>query len=152
MKAIGVVVLLLLVALGVATFLLTRPPDRTLSASEHAWVERYVAWTKKTERLVDDAYIGVGSSSARKNSRLLDPLRACSASFERLGDRPALLRYVDEAARSACGEAEYAVQLNDDFAVTSFATTKLHLQRAGEWLVAGRDELDEELDNEEARR
>ena len=142
MKGIGAFVLLLLVALGVATFFVTRPADRTLSASERSWVTKYVAWTGEINR----AYVGMGFSAAAKNSRLLAPLRACSDSFQRLGARPSALRDVDESARTACGEAEYAVQVNDRFATASLATTKRHLRQAGEWLHVSRRQLHERFD------
>jgi hypothetical protein len=145
-KGIGAFVLLLLVALGVATFLVTRPADRTLSGSERGWVTKYVAWTGKTERVIDRAYVGMGFSTAAKNSRLLAPLRACSDSFQRLGPRPTALRDVDESARTACGEAEYAVGVNDRFATASLATTKRHLRQAGEWLHVSRRQLHERFD------
>ena len=146
MKGIGAFVAVLLVALGVVTFFLTRPADRTLSPSEHAWATKYLAWTGKTEGQIDAAYVGMSLSEKAKNARLLAPLRTCSDAFQRLGPRPSALRDEDESARTACGEAEYAIRVNDRFALASVATTKRHLRQAGEWLQVGRRHLKEQFD------
>jgi hypothetical protein len=141
-KGIGIVVLLLVVGLGSASYFFTRPPDRALDATERNWVTRYQAWATKTERVVDRAFVGLGTLPAT-NARLLAPLRRCSASVRRLGDAPEPLKDVRESAEAGCGEVEYAVSVNDRFAAASLATTKQHLNRAEEWLVLGRRQLHE---------
>jgi hypothetical protein len=143
-KGIAVFVALLLVGLGVASYLLTRPADRTLSPSDGAWVTRYEAWTRRTERLVDHAYTGMGDSAAQ-NSRLLAPLMTCPASFAALGQSPDLLKRVRGAAQAACGETQVSIEVNDQFALASLATTKQHLYQAEDWLRQGRSRLREQL-------
>jgi hypothetical protein len=140
-KGIGVFVLLLLVGLGVTGYVVTRPPDRDLDAQGRAWVTKYEAWVGRTERRVDAASVGMGFSSERRNARLLEPLRACSVSFGRIGPPPTLLSSVQEAAAAACGQAEHAVRVNDRFGFASLATTKLHLDEAGDQLRLSRSNL-----------
>ena len=44
MKAIGIIVLLLVIGLGVVTFMVTKEPDRTLDAQGQTWVDAYQSW------------------------------------------------------------------------------------------------------------
>lgn len=135
MKGIGVFVLVLLVGLGMATYFVTRPPDRRLDAQGRAWVDRYEAWRGKTERKLDRAHVGMTLDTPVRNERLIEQLRNCAVSFGRVGRPPTLLNPVQEAVYAACGEAEYAVQLNDEFGVSSLASTKRHLHEASDRLV-----------------
>lgn len=134
MRGIGAFVLLLLVAVGVVGYAATRPPDRDLDLQEQAWVRKFRSWRDTTERRVDAASAGIGFTSAKRNARLLEPLRGCTISFGRLGLVPTLLESVEEASLDACGQAEHAVAVNDRFAFASLATTRLHLNQAGDRL------------------
>jgi hypothetical protein len=106
-----------------------------------AWVDRYESWTDTTQRRIDRAVAGMGFSSKRKNARLIEPLRGCSVSFGRIGEPPAFLKPVREIVIEACGEAEYAVQVNDRFGTANLATTNLHLREAEQRLLLSRREL-----------
>jgi hypothetical protein len=99
----------------------------------------------KTERQVDGALVKTSLSSEAGNVRLLEPLRTCSASFARIGPPPKLLESVQDAVLAACGQAEYAVQVNDRFGVASPATTKLHLNEAEDRLALSRRNLHTQL-------
>ena len=149
MKAIGAFVLVLLVGLGVAMYVVTRPPNRELDAQGRAWVQKYEIWADATGRRIDCAVIGMTLSSEAKNARLIEPLRRCSASFARLGEPPALLRPVQEVVQDACGEAQYAAQVNDEFGTSSLATVQLHLNEAEDRLVLARRTLRTQLGQEE---
>lgn len=145
MKGIAIFVALLLAGLGVATYLSTRTPHRTLSPSDRSWVTRYRSWTAKNARLIDVAYTGMGDS-VKKNARLLDPLLTCFATLTGVGEPPSFLKRVEEAAQTACGEAQFATQLNDKYATASLATTKQHLARAEDGLQLGLRRLRDELE------
>lgn len=134
MKGIAVVVALLVGGLLVAGYVVTRPEDRDLDAAEQAWVRDFRAWHAETERHVESAVVGIGFASEKTNARRVEPLRACSASLERLGVVPPLLASAYEAALDACGQAERAVALNDAYGFASLASTKLHLGEAGDRL------------------
>jgi hypothetical protein len=134
MKGIGAFVLVLLVALGVVMYVVTRPPDRVLDARGEAWVDEFQGWRSAKQRTVDRAIVGLTFSSQEKNARGLEPLRACTASLRRLGAPPELLAPVEEAALDACGQAEHAVALNDRFDTASLASIRLHLNEAGDRL------------------
>jgi len=54
-----------LVGMGVATYLVTRPPTRELDAPGKAWVERYEKWADTTQRQLDRAVVGMNFSSSR---------------------------------------------------------------------------------------
>jgi hypothetical protein len=144
-RAIGTIVALLILGLGVAMYIVTRPPNRELDAVGRTWVRDYEAWTDTTRRQIRTAEIGLGFSSEARNTRLLDPLRTCSFSFVRIGPPPTLLGSVEEAVIAACGEAEYAVQVNERFGAASLATTKLHLGEADDRLRLSRRILEVEL-------
>lgn len=145
MKAIGTIVAVLLIGLGVAVFVVTRPPNRELDPEGRTWVRNYEAWVGKAERQIRKAEIGLGFSSPAKNARLLEPLRTCSFSFARIGRPPEFLGSVEEAVIAACGEAEHAVRVNDRFGVASLATTTLHLGEADDRLRLSRRNLQVDL-------
>lgn len=134
MKGIATVVALLVGGLLVAGYVVTRPEDRDLDAAERAWVRDFRVWRANAERRVESAVVGIGFASEQRNARLLEPLRACSASLARLGAGPPLVGSAYEAALDACGQAERAVSLNDAYGFASLATTKLHLGEAADRL------------------
>lgn len=134
MKGIGAFVLILVVALAVVSYVVTRPTDRDLDAQEQAWVRDFRGWRDATERRVERASVGLSFESEAENARLLEPLRTCSASLGRLGPAPSLLASAEEAAVTACARAEHAVRVNDSFGFASLATTKLHVDEAGDRL------------------
>ena len=134
MKGIGAFVLVLLVALGVVMYVVTRPPDRVLDPQGEAWVDEFQGWRSAKERTVDRAIVGLTFTSQKKNARGLEPLRTCTASLRRIGTPPELLAPVEDAALDACGQAEHAVALNDRFDTASLASIRLHLNEAGDRL------------------
>ncbi len=127
MKAIGIIVLLLVVGLGVMTLFVTREPDRELDSQGRSWVAEYETWRGTVSRQVGVAARGVTLETEAKNARLLEPLRACGRMLARIGEPPSLLEPVREAALDACGQAEVALAKNDQFGVSALATTRLHL-------------------------
>lgn len=134
MKGITVVVALLVGGLLVYGYVVTRPEDRDLDGAEQAWVRDFRAWHAETERHVESAVVGIGFASEQTNERLIEPLRTCSSSLERLGPVPPLLGSAHEAALDACAQAERALALNDAYGFASLASTKLHLGEAGDRL------------------
>jgi hypothetical protein len=144
-KGIGIFVAILLVGGGIAMYVFTRPPDRTLDAQGKAWVTRFTAWRNATERRTDRAYIAIGGASEREAVRRVDEIGACSTQLARLGDPPAFLDAVVQQAGSACGEIEYATSLNTGYGASSLGSTAQHLRRATQWLDAAKQELSEQL-------
>ena len=134
MKGIGAFVLVLLVALGVVMYVVTRPPDRVLDAEGQTWVDEFQGWRSAKVRLIDRAIVGLTFTSQKQNARGLEPLRGCTISLQRLGSAPELLAPVQTAALDACGQAEHAVALNDRFDTASLASLRLHLNEAGDRL------------------
>ena len=134
MKGIGAFILVLVVGLGIVTYVVTRPPDRVLDAQGQAWVDDFEGWRSAKERAVDRAIVGLNFDSLERNARGLEPLRACTTSLRRLGSPPELLAPVEDAALAACGRAERAVALNDRFDTASLASIALHLNEAGDRL------------------
>jgi hypothetical protein len=144
MTGIGAFVVLLLVVVGIVGYVATRPPDRDLDAMDRAWMREFESWTDTTERRVDAAIVGLTFESNTRNARLLEPLATCSASLLGLGKPPAeILDSAYEAAKAACGRAEHAVGVNDAFGTASLATTRLHLDEAGDQLRLVRRNLRE---------
>lgn len=140
-KGIGTFMAIFLVGIGVATYLVTRPPNHALDAPGRAWVERYEKWTDTTERQLDRAVVGMDFSSRTKNARLIEPLRRCSVSFAQIGDPPALLTPVHESVIDACSRAERAARVNDRFDEDSLATINLNLRQAEQALLLSRRKL-----------
>jgi hypothetical protein len=141
MRGIAAFVVLLAVGVGVAGYVVTRPPDRTLDAAGRAWIQSFRPWRTITERRVETAIVGIGFESEERNARLLAPLRACTTSLARSGTPPAFLESVHETALEACGRAEHAVNVNDEFGTASLATTRLHLDEAADRLRLAGDDL-----------
>ena len=144
-KVIGTIVVVVLVAMGVGTYLVTRPATNELDAQGRAWVDRYEGWAGTTARQVNRAISGMDFETEEKNARLIEPLRRCSASFAELGEPPGFLEPVQEYVLVACGEAEFAVQVNDRDGAANLATTNLHLREAESNLALARTKLDAEL-------
>jgi hypothetical protein len=144
-KAIGTVVAIVLVGVGVATYLVTRPASRELDAQGRAWVDRYETWADKTERQIGGAIAGMDFTTEEKNARLIEPLRRCSGSFARIGEPPGFLEPVREFVLVACGEAEFAVQINDRDGTANLATSNVHLREAEGQLLLSRQKLASEL-------
>lgn len=145
MKGIGIFVALLLAAMAVTIWVVSRPPDRTLDAADRGWVSSFETWTGTTEGRIDRARIAMTFASNARNARLIEPLRACAASLTALGDPPAFLVRAHEIALEGCGRAQHAVGINERFGVDSLATTKLHLNEAGDRLALARRTLRVEL-------
>lgn len=147
MKGIGIFVSLLLVGGGIAMYVTTRPPDRSLDPEGQAWVEGFTTWRADMALAVDRAEVEIGVTRGEKlSARLIEPLRDCTASLAQVGEPPTLLEDVLEDAGAACGEVEYALSLNETFGSPALASTKQHLHRAGRWLTAAEFSLRRELD------
>lgn len=146
MKAIGIIVLLLVVGLGVVTLLVTKEPDRDLDSQGRSWVAEYETWRGTVSRQVVEVARGVTLETEAKNARLLEPLRECARTLARIGEPPPLLEPVHEAAVEACGQAEVALAKNDQFGVSALATTRLHLAEVEDKLRLSRHNLRLALD------
>ncbi len=140
MRGIGVFVTVLLVAGGVAMFLYTRPPDRSLDDPGREWVDEFTAWSLDLERTIDRAEVSIGvSSGERFDTSLVPALEACAPTLRRLGppSNPLLGRAVEEAS-IACSEIEHALAVYERYGPPALASTEQHLKRAARWLVAAR--------------
>ena len=143
-RGIGAFVVVLLVAIGVVGYLVTRPPSTNLDAEDRVWMQNTESWVDTTERRVDTAIAGLTFESEARNAELIEPLATCSTSLLRLGKPSSeLLSPVLEAAQDACGRAEHAVGVNDAYGTASLATTRLHLSEAGDRLELARRNLRE---------
>jgi len=146
-KGIGLFVALLLVALGIATFVVTRPPSRELDREGRAWVTGFSTWRATFARRIVRAEEAIGvSREARLSSRLIDPLQGCADSLARIGEPPRLLKSVVEQASTACGEVEYALTVHARYGAPALATTWQHLHRAERWLTDAEVTLRRQLD------
>lgn len=147
MKGIGIFVAILLVGIGVAMYVTTRPPDRDLDAEEREWVDGFAAWRTDMEDVVDRAVVSIGvSRGERIDESLIPALEVCARTLAELGDPPLVLEQAHENAAVACGEVEYALALNEGFGVPALASTRQHLQRAGRLLVASGINLERQLE------
>ena len=146
MKAIGIIVLLLVIGLGVVTFMVTKEPDRTLDAQGQTWVDEYDAWRSTVARQVNTAERNMAFETPAKNARLLAPLRSCGRRLAQIGEPPALLKDVKEAALLACGEAEVALAKNEEFGRAAYATMRLHLAEVSDQLRGAQRNLELALD------
>jgi hypothetical protein len=145
-RGIGAFVLVLALAIGVVGYIVTRPPSKELSAEDRAWVPGFEAWVDATEGRVNTAIAGLTFESSDRNTQLIEPLATCSMSLLRMGEPSSeLLTPAYEAAQEACGRAEHAVGVNDAFGTASLATTRLHLDEAGDRLELARRNLSEAL-------
>jgi hypothetical protein len=133
-KAIGIIVLLLVVGLGAVTLFVTKEPDRTLDAQGQAWVDEYHAWRESVAGQVNVAERGMSFGTPKKNARLLEPLRSCGAGLAQIGEPPTLLVDVKQAALQACGEAQVALAKNNEFGQAAYATMRLHLAEVSDQL------------------
>ncbi len=146
MKGIGIFVLLLFIALGVATFFVTRPPSRHLDAEGRAWVADFSSWRANTAQPLDQAVVAIGVSQGDSlPTRFIKPLRQCSASLAELDTPPSLLEVVLEDATAACAEIEHALSVNARYGSPALATTNLHLHRASSLLATAKTTLNEKL-------
>jgi hypothetical protein len=135
-KGIGIFVSLLLIGGGIAMYVTTRPPDRSLDAEGQAWVDGFTTWRAGMARKVDRAEVEIGVSRGEKLSApRIEPLRVCTASLAELGEPPTLLERVLENASVACAEIDYAISLNERFGSPALASTRQHLHRAGNRLT-----------------
>ena len=145
MKGIGIFVAVLLVAGGVAVYVFTRPPDRTLDADGRVWVKRFETWRDATAGRTDAALVAIGIAHDAKSVSLVERIGECSNPLARLGDPPGFLDVVVKDAASGCGEIEYAQGLNTSYGASSLASTRQHLHRAEEWLAQAKLDLGEQL-------
>lgn len=135
MKGIGVFVSVLLIGMGIVTYILTRPPDRNLDAEEQAWVDSFSSWREDMAAKVDRAEVEIGvSRGERLSAQAVRPLRGCAVGLRRLGEPPPLLVDVLDAASRACGEVAYAISVHTQYGRPALATTRLHLRSAGNFL------------------
>jgi hypothetical protein len=141
LRGILVFLVLLGIGIGIALYYTTRPESRELDAQGRAWVAAYEPWLDTTHRRVTQARVEMGFDSEEQNARLIEPLRSCLTTLFELGDHPAFLGEVVEAAADACGRAEIAVGLNDEFGTSSLATIKNHLNEAEDRLRLSRRTL-----------
>jgi hypothetical protein len=144
-KWIGFVVVgVIVAAFGVAAYLGTRPPERELDAQDRAWVSAYQGWSAKRLREAERALVEMTFDAKAQNARVIEPLRTCFASMPG-GEPPEFLTPVRDLSFEACGRAERAVELNDEFDVASLAQIKQHLGEAADRLRVARRTLREEL-------
>jgi hypothetical protein len=145
-KGIGVVVAVLLVGGGIATYVTTRPPDRTLESEERAWVEGFMEWQATMLRATDQARTAIGLTRGEELSpERIDALEDCSPSLEKLGPSPTLLEQALTDARTACGEIEYALSVYARYGAPSLASSELHLKRAWRFLQAAELNIERQL-------
>lgn len=146
MKGIGIFVALLLIAGGVAMYLFTRPPDRSLDAGGRAWVSSFTEWRGGMTGRVDRAQVAIGASTSMLGPRLTRPLERCAASLAQVGEPPAVLEVVLKDAQTACLEITHALAVNARYGGPSLATVKQHLHRAEGWLSQAEIDLRREID------
>jgi hypothetical protein len=144
-KGIGTFVLLLLTSLGITTYFVTRPHERSVDEVEARWIRDFVAWWHMTdERLTTASTVSRPSTPAR-NERALEPLRECGDSLAGVGVAPKDFAPVERAAQVTCAEAQYALDLNDRYGVSSIASTNKHLQGASASLEIAARRIDNTL-------
>ena len=91
MKAIGIIVLLLVIGLGAVTFMVTKEPDRTLDAQGQTWVDAYHSWRVSVSRQVA-AERATAFETPAKNARLLAPPAVADEGSPRSASRPRCCR------------------------------------------------------------
>jgi len=133
-KAIGIIVLLLVVGLGAVTLMVTKEPDRTLDAQGQTWLDEFRAWSESVSTQVTTAERGMSFGTPRKNARLLAPLRGCGQTLAQVGEPPTLLKDVKAAGLQACGQAQVALAKNNEFGQAAYATMRLHLAEVSDQL------------------
>jgi hypothetical protein len=133
-KAIGIIVLLLVVGLGAVTLMITKEPDRTLDAQGQTWLDEFRAWSESVSTQVTTAERGMSFGTPQKNARLLAPLRSCGRTLAQVGEPPTLLKDVKTAGLQACGQAQVALAKNEEFGQAAYATMRLHLAEVSDQL------------------
>jgi hypothetical protein len=148
-RAIGVIVLLLLVGIGIAMYASTRPPDRKLDAAGRAWVDGFTAWSNDMSRAVERAEVEIGiSRGERLSDRNIDPLRGCSTQLAAIGEPPILLTQALTDGRNACAEIAYAISIFEGYGSSALASTDKHLQGAWRLLQAARLNIQRQLEGD----
>lgn len=133
---------LLLIALGVGTFLLTREPSRELDAQGRTWVSDFSTWHNEISRSLGSAVATTGGSSEEGlSAKQVKLLRACAQSLAQLGSQPGVLDAVAEDANAACGEIEFALSVDAKYGSSARATTWDHLRRAESLLAVAETNL-----------
>lgn len=149
-KWIAPFVALLLIAGGVAMYLYTRPPDRTLDRQGHAWVKGFDAWSAEMGRTIDRAEVSIGVSGGERLDRsLLPQLEVCAQTLAKLGLPPTLLDRAHEEASLACAEVERALGIYERYGSPALASTEQHLKNAARWLVAAEYTIERRLNANE---
>ena len=138
MKAIGIIVLLLVIGLGAVTFMVTKEPDRTLDPQGQTWLDEFRAWSESVSKQVTTAERGMSFGTPRKNARLLAPLRSCGQGLAQVGEPPTLLKdvkTVTETLKNTVGSEggqERLAQILDNLAeVTEQMNATVRENRAG---------------------
>ena len=135
---------LLLIALGVGTFLLTREPSRELDAQGRTWVSDFSTWHNEISRPLGSAVATTGGSGEEGlSAKQVKLLRACAQSLAQLGSQPGVLDAVAEDANAACGEIEFALSVDAKYGSSGRATTWDHLRRAESLLAVAKTNLRE---------
>lgn len=148
-KGIGIVVSVLLVGGGIAMYVTTRPPDRTLETEERAWVEGFTEWQVTMLRATDQARTAIGVTRGEELSpERIEPLEDCSSSLATLGPSPTLLEQALTDARTACAEIEYALAVYARYGAPSLASSELHLKRAWRFLQAAGLNVERQLEGD----
>ena len=133
---------LLLIALGVGTFLLTREPSRELDAQGRTWVADFSTWHNEISRPLGRAVATTGGSREEGlSAQQVKLLSACTQSLEQLGSQPGILDAVAEDANAACGEIEFALSVDAKYGSSGRATTWDHLRRAESLLAVAKTNL-----------
>ena len=136
--------LLLLIGLGVGTFLLTREPSRELDAQGRTWVADFSTWLTEISRPLGRAVATTGGSREEGlSAQQVKLLSACTQSLEQLGSQPGILDAVAEDANAACGEIEFALSVNAKYGSSGRATTWDHFRRAESLLAVAKTNLRE---------
>jgi hypothetical protein len=145
-KWIGPFVAVLLVGGGIATYVYTRPPDRTLDAQERAWVTDFGAWADGTARAIDKAEVSIGVSGGQSlDPSFIPALETCGQTLAKLGPAPTLLERALEEANIACAEVAHALSVYERYGSPALASTEQHLTRAARWLVAAEYTIERRL-------
>jgi len=135
-------VALLLIALGMGTFLLTREPSRELDAQGRTWVSDFSTWHNEISRPLGSAVATTGGSGEEGlSAKQVKLLRACAQSLAQLGSQPGVLDAVAEDANAACGEIEFALSVDAKYGSSARATTWDHLRRAESLLAVAETNL-----------
>ena len=133
---------LLLIALGMGTFLLTREPSRELDAQGRTWVSDFSTWHNEISRPLGSAVATTGGSGEEGlSAKQVKLLRACAQSLAQLGSQPGVLDAVAEDANAACGEIEFALSVDAKYGSSARATTWDHLRRAESLLAVAETNL-----------